>query len=339
MQILVNPKDGESLLRIVNEPPRGIGNTSIRHIADYAKENSLSLYEAFLNAEANPNIQQRAKNAVKSFIALTEKYLAQKDKLPPFELVTKYIEDTGLMQMYKEINSEDSLDRWNNIQQLVNDIADFFKNDNNADLSDYLQQISLITDIDEKDTSQNQVKLMTLHAAKGLEFPNVFITGLEQGLFPLAKAEIDPEEQEEERRLFYVGITRAEKRLYLSYAQRRMRFGEFITQQPSDFLDEIDKNYIKNSVPSHIIYDKPQLKHRVTPFFSPANKILANQTTNGHESKFTFKAGDRVQHSKFGSGKVEVVVGEGDNAKAVVFFPNGGRKVLMLKYANLKKIG
>jgi DNA helicase-2/ATP-dependent DNA helicase PcrA len=227
LKLLVNPLDSESLLRVINEPPRGIGNTSIRYIKIFAEKNSISLYNAFLRIDEIEDVPPRAKNAVKNFTGLVEKYRADIKSSSPYSLAFMYITETGIMQMYKEINTDDSLDRWNNIQQFLSDISDYFNRNENAVFEDYLNQLSLLTDIDEKDTSQNQVKLMTLHSAKGLEFPVVIIAGLEEGLFPLAKAEMHFEEEEEERRLFYVGITRAQELLYLTYANRRLRFGDY----------------------------------------------------------------------------------------------------------------
>ncbi|MDQ1266405.1 MAG: ATP-dependent helicase UvrD/PcrA [Bacteroidota bacterium] len=341
LRLLVNSQDAESLTRIVNEPPRGIGLTSIKHIRAFAGEQGVSLFEAFARAGENNNLQNRAINAADTFSDFIKKYSDMRENTPPDELVLQYIEATGLLQMYKEINTEDALDRWNNIQQLLSDIERFFRENEEAELDDYLQQISLVADIDEKDTTQNQVKLMTLHAAKGLEFPVVFITGLEHGLFPLAKAELHPDEEEEERRLFYVGITRAEQKLYLSYANRRMRFGEFSDQAPSQFLGEIDERYInKFNVENRTNKKTVQRVYEKTHFFDdiPKKESYSQIPHEQPEPALNFRAGDKVKHNTFGNGKIEVISGTGQNIKAVVRFQDAGRKVLMLQYAKLSKV-
>ncbi len=336
LKLLVNPQDSESLLRVINEPPRGIGNTSLRYIKIFAEKNSISLYNAFQRANEIEDLPPKAKNAVKNFISLVEKYRADIKASSPYSLAFMYITETGIMQMYKEINTEDSLDRWNNIQQFLSDISDYFNRNENAVFEDYLNQLSLLSDIDEKDTSQNQVKLMTLHSAKGLEFPVVVIAGLEEGLFPLAKAEMHFEEEEEERRLFYVGITRAQEELYLTYANRRLRFGDYSTQAPSKFLSEIDKNYIKTDKSYQHTFISQQEKIMRERYFDDGTKNEYNYSQVPQEIP-ELRAGDWVIHSHFGKGKILTLAGTGMNAKAVVNFNSVGKKVLMLQYAKLKK--
>jgi DNA helicase-2/ATP-dependent DNA helicase PcrA len=256
----LNPKDSESLERIVNEPPRGIGQTSLRKLRDMARNSSISLFEAFEQADFNSDLQKRAKKSAVEFTKMIRKYAYKLNNENVGQAALEFIEATGLLDMYKEINTEDALDRWNNIQQLLSDISNFFRNDKEATFEDYIQQISLATDLDNKDIDDNKITLMTLHAAKGLEFPVVFIAGLEKGLFPLAKAEQDKSEEEEERRLFYVGITRAKEKLFITNAQKRMRFGEFSSQTPSKFLSEIDPNFVNwKSKPS---FKKSQVEAR-----------------------------------------------------------------------------
>jgi DNA helicase II / ATP-dependent DNA helicase PcrA len=340
LRLIYNPKDEESLLRIVNEPPRGLGQTSLRHIVNYARETKISLFDAFLQSENIYQLQERAKKSALNFANLILKYIEQKDKLSPSELAISYIEETGLLNMYKEMGTTDAEDRWNNIQQLLSDISSYFRNEPNATFEDYLQQMALITDIDEKDTSQNQVKLMTLHSAKGLEFPVVFIAGMEEDLFPLTRTELNRDEEEEERRLFYVGITRAEQRLFLTHASRRMKFGSYSNRLPSRFLSEINPSFIKQKFTK-----KPEFKTKKTKSAIPGKKIDSIKTkssisfANGqNDTSFDFKNGDHVLHSKFGKGKVLVLAGSGMNAKAVVHFSSVGKKVLMLQYAKLKKL-
>ncbi len=342
LRLLVNQSDSEALMRIVNEPPRGLGAVSLKHIRDFALEKKISLYDAFINAGEIHSLQPRAKNSAKKFIELIEKYLLVKDSMNPSELAMEYIEESGLLSMYKEIGTDEALDRWNNIQQLLSDISSFFKANNEQTLEDYLQQMTLITNIDESDISRGQVKLMTLHTAKGLEFPVVYISGIEHGLFPLARVESAPEEEEEERRLFYVGITRARERLYLCCARRRMRFGEYMPSAPSKFLSEVDPVYLeyekqsRRKPPVQESSKKPSYK-RAGGFFDdiPQKKDSYSQIP---EPDMNFQIGDKVSHSKFGNGKIVALAGEGKNAKALVDFHGFGRKRLMLFYAKLVRI-
>lgn len=338
LRLLVNQDDDEALLRCINEPPRGIGETSIKHVVRYKNEHNISLYEAFLNADQNSNLQNRAKNAIRGFVEFIDSYISEKDKMNPKELVINYIEDTGMPEMYQEIGTEDALDRWNNIQQIISDVATFFRDNPEATLEEYLQETSLMSDIDEKDMSSDHVKLMTMHAAKGLEFPYVFIAGMEEGLFPLARTEMHPEEEEEERRLFYVGMTRAEQKLYLTYANRRMRFGETKDCSPSPFLSELDKNFIKWNKSGASTFRPPS---KPSSKFSRQKKFFDDipQKENYSqlpESEQGFKKGDNVKHPHFGKGKIVAMNGAGDKRQALVQFINVGRKKLMLKYAKLE---
>lgn len=346
LNILINPNDNESVLRIVNEPPRGIGATSLKHINDYAESNNLSVLKAFENSENISALQKRSINAVKDFAEFINTYSNEmnNDASDKFQVVESYIKSSGLMQMYKDMDTDDSLDRWNNMQRLIDDFAEFIEKDPELSLSDYLQQVSLISDIDNKDIEQNQVKLMTLHSAKGLEFPVVFIAGMEQGLFPLGSADANPEEEEEERRLFYVGITRAEEKLFLSYCERRMRFGKIAYQAPSRFLREIDKKYFnfnkpKNAqVESYVKNNNFNGQVKKDYYFDDMPKTVSYsqirpKTTTSAKIP---KIGDKVRHAQFGVGKVENISGIAEMKQATVFFQSIGRKKLMLKFAKLE---
>ena len=368
LRLLVNQNDSEALMRIVNEPPRGLGAVSIKHIRDFANVKDLSLYESFLNANEINELQQRAKSSAIGFIELIDKYIElaylSSEKMSIGEIAIKYIEETGILDMYKEIGTEDALDRWNNIQQLLSDISSFFKENSGLKLEDYLQQMTLITNIDDTDISKGEVKLMTLHTAKGLEFPVVFISGLEHGLFPISRIDTTSEEEEEERRLFYVGITRAQEKLFLSYARSRMRFGEYLPSAPSKFLSEIDPTFLdfpdrNQSKPNNInkVSNTNNFHNKQTDLNDLQRSISGNSHTEktvntsffddspNHQQSYsqipedftTYKVGDRVAHSKFGKGRIVALSGEGKNAKAMVDFHEQGKKRLMLFYANLKK--
>lgn len=337
LRLLLNPQDDEALVRIINEPPRGLGQVSLGHFRNFAAEKGISLFEAFKNGGDIEGLMKRARNSAAKFVELVDKYISLKEEMQPSELIMNYIEESGLLQMYKDINTEDALDRWNNIQQLLSDISMFFRKEKDATFEDYLQQISLVSDIDEKDISQDKVTLMTLHSAKGLEFPIVFIAGMEQGLFPLAKADQNPEEEEEERRLFYVGITRAREKLFLTYSQRRMRFGEITSQAPSKFINEISAKCVSFSGSLREKAEtKPKRTYQQDPMF-PTNRAKSNDHSQIPEANFDFKVGDKVRHSKFGVGKITGLSGTGAKRQAVVYFPPVGKKKLMLQYAKLEK--
>jgi len=341
LKLLYNQQDEESLLRVVNEPPRGLGQTSLRYITDYARTHNITLFDAFFQSEKNVNLQGRAINSAMKFIQMVQKYINLKDSVNPAQLSIDYIEETGLLQMYKDMGTTESQDRWNNIQQVLSDISMFLRREPEGTLDDYLQQMTLMTDIDEKDMSQNQVKLMTLHSAKGLEFPVVFISGMEEGLFPLGRTEQNKDEEEEERRLFYVGITRAEQKLFLTYAQRRMKFGSYQDNAPSHFINEIDRKFLQSSVSFKKRTEQKQevinnyiRKEQQKTFLK--NSQAKSAVTSVEE--FDFKTGDTVLHSKFGKGKILAMAGTGQNAKAVVQFNSVGKKVLMLQFAKLEKV-
>jgi DNA helicase-2/ATP-dependent DNA helicase PcrA len=341
LKFINNLRDSESLLRIINEPPRGIGNTTLNHFRNFAAEQKISLYEAFKKSDEVPDLQTRARNATKAFVDMIENMLATKDNLSPQDFALKYIEATGLMQMYSDIGTDDALDRWNNIQQVLADISQYFRDNPETDLVDYLQQISLISEIDEKDINTSRVKLMTLHSAKGLEFPVVFIAGVEKGLFPFARAENIPEEEEEERRLFYVGITRAMEKLTITYAKRRMRFGDYSFQSPSKFISEIDDNLLEFESSRTSVFQKQKQKSTTYSYggYNQYNQIPPEENYSQIQDKSPkFKVGDKVRHSHFGIGQIVMLAGEGEKRQATVNFQTVGRKKLMLQYAKLQKI-
>ncbi|MFM8770812.1 MAG: ATP-dependent helicase [Candidatus Kapaibacterium sp.] len=366
LRILVNPDDSESILRVINEPARGIGNTSIERIQQYAVQNQLSFFAALNQIDRIPLMQGRTIKAVSDFMSIINRHRELVNELSPASLAQAYIEATGLPQMYKLQQSEDSLDRWNNIERVLDHIAEQQELNDELTLVTYLEQISLISDTDDPQMGTNRISMMTMHAAKGLEFPLVVIAGLEQGLFPLAKAEQDPDEQEEERRLLYVGITRAREQLVLSYAEQRYRFGEITFSRPSMFLAEIDKDTIapsgrsmtgtaitqqrpqpqkapfpstqgrapqRPSAVEHNEYSQIPMPKRYTSASQPKNR---NAPSAGAPS---LRVGQRVEHPMFGPGTISAISGGGQNEKATVLFDNGQRKQLMVAFARLEIIG
>lgn len=347
LRLLLNPNDNISLLRIINEPPRGIGKTTLEHTIDHAKNTKQSLFETLSKVDEVPGLQTRAIVILKNFVQMINDYRLKLEEIPLDELITEYLEQTGLFEMYRQIDSEEMTERWNNISQLINDIMLFARNNPNQGLSDYLQQISLLTDFDTKQFDESSVSLMTLHTAKGLEFPIVFITGLEKGLFPIMRNTNVKDEEEEERRLFYVGMTRAKKRLFLSYARQRARFGEYLYQSPSTFLYEIDKelldwkdlsnnstkNYAGDFYTKELTYNK---KSTIKPkYFDDEPRQTSYSQLPEDEG---YRLGERVIHSFFGEGKIVAISGQGQNMKLTIDFTSVGRKQIMVAYAKLQKI-
>jgi DNA helicase-2/ATP-dependent DNA helicase PcrA len=349
LRLLCNPSDSESLMRIINEPARGIGPSTLKKLHEFANAQSISLFSAFEQANTLPDLQKRAVQASFDFTAMIHRFQELKSTTPPHELANAYIEATGLPRMFKEEDTDESLDRWNNVQRLLANIQEEYEKDSALTIEEYLQIVALMSDIDESDMGQERVALMTMHAAKGLEFPVVFIAGLEQGLFPMGRAEHDPDEQEEERRLFYVGITRAEKRLYLSHAQKRYRFGELNYSQPSMFLKEIHPDTLEYAESHSSRNAKRGLEHmsraygsaqsipktKPSPFFEDIPQ--AEETFSQIEPEAQdIRPGMKVIHGKFGKGTVQSVSGNGEKREAVVIFQGIGRKQLLLKYAKLQ---
>lgn len=333
LKLLVNPDDNEALVRIINEPPRGIGKTTLTHLLNFSRENRISIFQALGKLEDIPNLQNRAITILQDFrnwILKTQEKLSKGEGIA--EIINEYIKQSGLIAMYEEISTDDAFDRLENIQTLLTDIYEFLTQNENVTLNDYLQQISLISDIDEKNLATAQVKMMTLHSAKGLEFPVVFIVGLEQNLFPLVRYNSkNRDDEEEERRLFYVGLTRAMEKVFLTYAMIRHRYGEESYQIPSKFLQEIDRNYL-------LIQETMKKETSKVPTFARNTYVTRRGYNEFDQTEETvLRIGDKVEHPFFGIGKVEHLEGNGNYAQALVNFESVGRKRLMLQYANLKK--
>jgi DNA helicase-2/ATP-dependent DNA helicase PcrA len=368
LRLLVNPNDNESLLRIINEPPRGLGKTSLDHLIAYSNNRNISLFQSFKEASLNNSLQGRAVVAADNFVKFVENY-SNDETLNSYELLSEFIENSGLFDMYKEIDTEDSMDRLNNIEQFIADVQIFFDTNEGLNITDYLQQVALITDMDEKDSTKEHISVMTLHSAKGLEFENVIITGLEQGLFPSQRANSENDEIEEERRLFYVGITRAKSHLYLTYSKKRLRFGEYQFQMPSQFLKEINSDLViwpnaqremnssagnfankgfskfkSNNFSSGSSYSGGSFKENYSQVNNDSNYSQVNtyneySQVSPSNSYGEFKVGEKVSHHSFGRGVVTGLTGIGEHKKVYIRFDLHGKKTLMLKYAKLTKLG
>ena len=346
LRLLVNDNDEESLKRIINYPPRGIGQVTINKIIVGSKNNNLSMYNTIRSAKKiNLGLSNSAITKLENFIDQIEAFKIQNGKLSAFDIADLVIRETKIIDELRKDESPESIVRVENIQELLNGIRDFIEDqkeiaDSKNNLSEFLSTVSLATDFDlDLNLSQDFVSLMSLHSSKGLEFKNVFIEGLEEDLFPSALSYNSREDLEEERRLFYVGITRAKKNLYISYANSRYRWGKLISCEESRFIEEIDNDFI--DFIDNNDFEILQNKQKPTPFIK--QKILRNgnfKNISSIKSKSNFSSkvgvGDKVEHLKFGKGQVIGLEGSEQNIKAKIKFDKIGEKNLLLKFAKLK---
>ncbi len=346
LRLLVNNNDEESLKRIINYPPRGIGQVTINKIVLGSKNNNLSIYETIKSAKKiDLGLSASSITKLENFIDQIEVFKIQNKKLSAFDIAEQVIKETKIIDELRKDESPESIVRVENIQELLNGIRDFIEDqkeiaDSKNSLSEFLSTVSLATDFDvDLNLDQDFVSLMSLHSSKGLEFKNVFIVGLEEDLFPSALSYNSRDDLEEERRLFYVGITRAKKNLFISYANSRYRWGKLISCEESRFIEEIDDDFIDFIDNNDFEVLRKQSKD--SPF--KKQKILRNgnfknMSTVKKNSNFNSKVniGDRVQHLKFGLGQVISLEGNNENIKAKIKFEKIGEKNLLLRFAKLK---
>jgi len=346
LRLLVNNNDEESLKRIINYPPRGIGQVTINKIILGSKTNELSIYETIKSAKKiDLGLSASSITKLENFINQIEVFKIQNKKLSAFEIAELVIKETKIIDELRKDESPESIVRVENIQELLNGIRDFIEDQKEIagsknNLSEFLSTVSLATDFDiDLNLDQDFVSLMSLHSSKGLEFKNVFIVGLEEDLFPSALSYNSRDDLEEERRLFYVGITRAKKNLFISYANSRYRWGKLISCEESRFIEEIDDDFI--DFIDNNDFEVLQKQSKVSPF--KKQRILRNgnfKNISSLKANINFNAkvsvGDKVQHLKFGKGQVISLEGNNENIKARIKFEKIGEKNLLLKFAKLK---
>ena len=322
LRLIINPNDGISFDRIVNFPPRGIGKTTLEKIHKIANQNKIT-YLALLEELDRLSVGAKQKKALHEFSQLIHKFkTAYKDQNTTF-ITTDLLLDIDLRNYYENQNTQEAFERWANVEELINSIADFQDNREEGSLREFLEEVSLLTDIDRWNEADEAVTLMTIHSAKGLEFPVVMVTGLEEGLFPLGPHSYEVEELEEERRLFYVALTRAEKKAYLSFAHARRRFGGApIPTTQSRFLHELPEELLE--------YILPAQRTDRQGYSSPVSKPIVPSAPSNELS-----IGHQVEHKLFGKGKILAVEGAGETAKLTIMFSGNVRKKLIAKYANL----
>ena len=334
LRVLYNPFDDLSLLRIINVPKRSIGATTVAKLQDYARANGTSLFMTLTQLHLVDTIKGKTKEKLEEFGILIFTLVAEMEDKTVLDILESILDRTGYLAQLEESTDPQDQARAENIGELLSVAKDFQDTNPTGTVEDFLEQVALVNDVDSFEQEESKVTLMTLHAAKGLEFPIVFLGGLEEGLFPHSRTLMNPEEIEEERRLAYVGITRAEKELYISNATTRTVFGRTSSYLPSRFIDEIPEELVdglraKRKVPDDIKRHVPQhMSVTSRPVTKPIvrNEVIAD-----------WKVGDMAIHSKWGNGKVINVAGEGAGMKLTIEFPTQGVRVVMAKFAPVKK--
>jgi DNA helicase-2/ATP-dependent DNA helicase PcrA len=353
LRLVSNPRDAVAFGRVVNYPRRGIGLTSQEHLARFAAERDISLLEAAQRADEVPGLRAAATRSLTRFADLIQRFSVRATQATVGTVLEELVEDLDLVRhLYDE--GPDGEDRARNVSELIAGAVDFDAGqvqsiaeediDTFTELDLFLQQVALVADVDRLDPNADTVTLMTLHNAKGLEFPVVFIAGMEEGLFPLGRAYDDPATLEEERRLFYVGITRAEDKLSLSWARQRRRAGDFNYNTLSSFVEAIPEALVEERRSQRLRLAAESTPHRggrrrrayeSSPSWEEETDSEPEYEMNQDTPRFV--KGERVVHGTFGSGSVVEISGFGRDLKVTVDFDEAGRKKLLLRYAALEK--
>lgn len=339
LRLLYNPEDSLSLTRIINVPKRNIGATTMEHVAAYAEAQGISLFEALSSTDEIP-VTKRAKASLENFAAMIFDLLNDIEGKDVLSLIETVIKQTGYGDMLDKEAEHDPQgeSRKENVGEFLSVAKDYMDSNPEGNLQDFLENVALVSDVDDFESSDSKVTLMTLHAAKGLEFPVVFLTGLDEGLFPHSRTLMDPVQVEEERRLAYVGITRAERQLYVTNAVTRTMYGRISAYMPSRFLAEIPSQFMEDY---HRKSAMPQSRTTAVPGkqrVSILTKPVASSLPKKHAVTDTFAKGDKVRHKIWGIGTVLDVIGEGPNMQMKIQFPTKGVRQVVVKYAPLEKI-
>jgi DNA helicase II / ATP-dependent DNA helicase PcrA len=348
LRFVVNQNDEQALRRIINLPKRGIGASSIDKIVVLASEGNLSLWQVVGNIFQY--LPGRSATLIDQFSTMIKSFMVVVQQKDAYEAASYIAKQSGLLRELYEDKTIEGLSRYENVQELLNAIKEFVDNEENKEksLGAFLQEVALVTSVDEdKDDDEEKVTLMTIHMAKGLEFKNIYLVGMEEDLFPSQMMLSSRADLEEERRLFYVAITRAERKLFMSYATSRYRFGRLKSCEPSRFLEEINPKYIRTSrkfLQQPVI--PPETSHYAKSLVSGIKKTVerTNHTNYSHQTTGDFAPSDtslllegmKVEHPKFGFGMVQKIDVDGANRKAKVLFDNFGEKTLLLSFAKLK---
>ncbi len=358
LRVVANPADDISLKRIINVPRRGIGSVTLGNLEEISIREDESIFSVILDLDDYAEVTPRISKKVKEFGKLISNLIAMKEIMPLTEFIEVLLEHTGYEKAIKEERTQESVSRTENIKEFISAARDFERDNEGAGLVDFLENLALVTDLDNLGEGQPAVSLMTMHSAKGLEFPIVFIAGMEEYLFPHSRSMDSEQEMEEERRLCYVGITRAKERLYLSFAAQRNIFGSYSRNAPSRFLDEISQDLIEytdqslgemwntycNKDEGNIVKGYMRdgwnkfgpVDVLQTSLKSPESNM--NNKKSGNKGIRDFTLGQKIIHKKFGKGTIVAMSGSGDDQELKIAFEQGGIKSFMAAYAPLKKL-
>lgn len=359
LRVIVNSQDEENIKRVINYPVRGIGKTSVERLMVFADQHNITFWEA-LQRPDYAGLKGAAAAAIDNFVMMINSFRTMLEKHNAYEVAFAVGKHTGLVQELYNDKSVEGLARYENVQELLNSIKEFTETpDEEGELRDktlgsYLQQITLLTDADETDEEKDAVKLMTVHAAKGLEFPGVFVVGLEENLFPSSMSLYDRDDLEEERRLFYVATTRAKERLWVTYATSRYRFGQLVQNEPSRFIDELPEIHLDRSFtgPSargvgsvgfgssnaaRSFEKTPSLKKIAEKINQPKPSSHVPTANFAADNPMEMEVGMTVEHMKFGFGTIKALEGGAQNRIATIEFKDGnGIKKIMLNFAKIR---
>lgn len=326
LKVLVNPSDAINLERIINVPRRGIGEATVQKIREYSAKQGCSLYEGFKNF-SGLGLGTKAARGVESFLLLYDKFKSEMNIIPVTELTEKIILESGYLKELEDEHSSEARSRIENLGEFLTRTQEYDKNTEQTDLEEFLGQISLISDLDNYEDQNQAAVIMTMHSAKGLEFPNVFLVGLEEGIFPHSRSFLEPEGLEEERRLCYVALTRAMKKIFLISARQRNLYGRYNRNEPSRFLKEIP--------------DALYQEHKnETPLFPTRQAHNSASMPGARKVPPTgdYELGEKVEHGKWGQGVIIGLKGQDEDVEIQIAFPGQGIKTLLAKYAPLRKV-
>ena len=351
LRLVVNPNDDEALKRIINYPVRKIGNTTIDRVTALANEKDCSLWEIISHAQQFAAELGSSIGHLRDFHTMSYSFQGMMVSKNAYEIAEYVAKQSTLLKTLYEDKTVEGVSRHENVMELLNGIKEFTEDDTNENdktISQFLQDIALLTDADKDKENADTVTLMTIHSSKGLEFKNVFVVGLEENLFPSQLSLTSRQELEEERRLFYVAVTRAEQKLTLSFATSRFKYGNLIPCEPSRFIDEIESKYLEFAYANTLKMESSVLKKKESqafgkgygmnvgkPVFSKPNTPIQVSANFKESNTANLNAGQQVEHQRFGRGEVISVQDTGDNRKAVIRFVEAGEKTLVLKFAKL----
>lgn len=348
LRVIFNPADSLSLLRIINVPKRGIGDASLAKIQAYAAANNVSLFEAVSNAAAIDGLSSRFVSKLDDLAGIIFELMNLANEAPVEDLIDRVLRDTGYLEELENERTPQAQSRIDNLHELISVAQEFAASEEENNLENFLAHVALVSDIDDTELGEDAITLMTLHSSKGLEFPVVFLVGMEEGLFPHARTLMDETEIEEERRLCYVGITRAKEKLFLSSTKMRTIYGNTVTYPPSRFLQEIPARLVKTIKRQERFsalenFKQVSEKYSARPqkpasTFNPHSFMPQKPAAAAGGTGTRFNTGDRVSHSKWGEGMVVSVKDSPDGQEVKVAFAGGGVRSLLTKYAVLKKL-